>query len=66
MAYIKHSRFLSPSQRQEVAHKVTEVVPVVANPVKIYGKPKAIIDENYLTAATEDAVNNHHAKIRQF
>ena len=66
MAYIKHNRFLSPSQKQQVAHKVTEVVPVAATPIKIYGKPKAIIDENYIPVATEDAINNCHRKIQQF
>lgn len=45
VAYIKHNRFLSPSQKQEVAPKVTEVIQVSPNPVKIYGKPKVKLDD---------------------
>lgn len=45
MAYIKHNRFLSPSQRQEVTEKVTQILPVNQKPVKIYAKPRPKDDE---------------------
>jgi hypothetical protein len=44
VAYIKHNRFLSPSQRQDVTEKVTQIIPVADKPVKIYAKPKPKVD----------------------
>jgi hypothetical protein len=45
VAYIKHNRFLSPSQKQEVTPKVTQIIPVNDQPNKIYAKPKPKIVE---------------------
>jgi len=45
VAFVKHHRFLSPSQKQEVTGKVTEVIPVSAEKIKIFGKPKVRLDE---------------------
>lgn len=45
MAYIKHNRFLSPSQKQEVTEKITQILPVNQKPVRIYAKPKPKDDE---------------------
>ena len=43
IAYIKHNRFLSPSQKQAVTPKVTEIIPVSPERVLIYAKPKGKI-----------------------
>lgn len=40
VAYIKHNRFLSPSQKQAVTPKVTEIIPLSPERVLIYAKPK--------------------------
>jgi hypothetical protein len=47
VAYVKHNRFLSPSQKQAVSPKVTEVIPVSPEPIKIYGKPKVKLDDQF-------------------
>lgn len=48
VAYVKHNRFLSSSQKQAVSPKVTEVIPLSPEPVKIYGKPKVKLSEQFL------------------
>lgn len=45
VAYIKHNRFLSPTQKQQVTEKVTQIIPITDQPLKIYAKPKPKIDE---------------------
>jgi hypothetical protein len=47
VAYIKHNRFLSPTQKQEVTDKVTQIIPVNDKPVKIFAKPKGKIDDQH-------------------
>lgn len=47
MAYVKHQRFLSPSQKQAVTPKVTEIIPVSPEKIVIFGKPKVRLDSGY-------------------
>jgi len=47
VAYVKHNRFLSPSQKKAVSPKVTEIIPVSPEPVRIYGKPKVKLDDQF-------------------
>jgi hypothetical protein len=47
VAYVKHNRFLSPSQKAAVSPKVTEVIPISSEKHIIYGKPKVKISEDY-------------------
>ena len=50
VAYVKHNRFLSPSQRKEyITPKVTETIPHSPphSKVHIFGKPRVTIDDNY-------------------
>lgn len=40
VAYVKHNRFLSPSQKAEVTDKVTQIIPMPDKINKIFVKPK--------------------------
>jgi hypothetical protein len=51
VAYVKQNRYLSPSQKKDVMPKITEIVPVGQEPIKIYGKPKIKLDHQYLMPA---------------
>ena len=40
VAYVKHNRFLSPTQKAEVTEKVTQIIPMPDKNNKIFAKPR--------------------------